>query len=91
LSICEDGAIEALNGGIHHIFCYLIEYLFLFGVHIEEFFEQKRAFLFLIIDVSFLLIFLDEELCPGFLAIEVCMTIEVLKPLYTFLWGRTLR
>ena len=73
LPVGENSAIESFQGRIDDIFRYFVEDLLLLCVHIEDLVELEGPLLLFIIDVSLVLVFLDEELCPIFLLVYRCI------------------
>jgi hypothetical protein len=63
----------------------------LLRVHIEHLVELERTFLLFVIYVSFVLIFFDKEFGAVLFFVHSWVVTILLKPLKTFLEGRTLR
>ena len=81
MTVGEDGAIEALECGVDHIFGNLIEDLFLFGVHVEDLVELEHSLFVLVIDVALFAVLGNKKLRLAFLPVQACIDGGVLNPL----------
>lgn len=73
LAVSENCAIESFQGRIDDIFRYFVKDLLLLCVHIEDLVELEGPLLLFVIDVSLVLVFLNEELRPIFLLVYRCI------------------
>lgn len=73
LPVGENCAIESFQGRIDDIFRYFVKDFLLLCVHIEDLVELEGPLLLFVIDVSLVLVFLNEELRPIFLLVYRCI------------------